>query len=107
MIFRGIHPNSFLDTHAEWHAFVQGACEVICPWPPRWTTASENLVQDIHDEHHYYMFGRTLGLLALVTIILLVTYIISGMAQPTSRPGEPATTTPAPQHGTPAAVLTK
>lgn len=92
MIFRGIHPNSFLDTDAEWHAFVQGASEVICPWPPRWTTASENLVQDIHDEHHYYMFGRTLGMLAWLAILILLVAIISGLVQPAPQACSLATT---------------
>ncbi len=63
---KGIRIHAFLDTYQEWHALVEGFCEVICPWPAR-RPISEQLTRDIADEHHYYMLGRALGILAWVT----------------------------------------
>ena len=64
---KGITPSTFLSTHQEWHAFVEGLCEVLCPWKPRHKPSPE-LAQDITNEHHYYMFGRVLGILGWLTI---------------------------------------
>jgi len=65
---RGINPRYFLDTYGEWHALVQGFCEVLCPWPPLHRNMNETLKKEIEDEHHYYMFGRALGILGWLAI---------------------------------------
>ncbi|MFP3898193.1 MAG: hypothetical protein ACLFVD_02670 [Dehalococcoidia bacterium] len=65
---RGIEPRHFLDRHEEWHALVQGLCEVLCPWPPRHKEILCELKREIVSEHHYYMAGRALGALAWITI---------------------------------------
>ena len=60
---KGIKPSTFLSTHEEWHAFVIGFCEVLCPWPPR---------HSINSEYHYYVFGRAMGVIAWLIIAKLV-----------------------------------
>ena len=68
---KGIKPSTFLSTHEEWHAFATGFCEVLCPWPPRHKTSDQN-AKDIADEHHYYMFGRALGVIAWLVIAKII-----------------------------------
>jgi len=77
---KGIQFSHFLDTVAEWHALTQGFCEVMCPWPPRHKLPSPSmgegqgegdLLREIHDEHHYYMAGRALGVMAWLAIITI------------------------------------
>jgi hypothetical protein len=58
---------NFFDVYQEWHAFVEGFCEVMCPWPARYGP-SEELLKDLKDEHHYYMWGRAVGILGWLTI---------------------------------------
>ena len=70
-MFKWLHINSFLDTHQEWHALVNGFCEVLCPWPPRHRPSPENK-KDIEDEYHYYMWGRTLGILGWLAIFGII-----------------------------------
>jgi hypothetical protein len=67
---------TFVNTPEEWHAFVNGFCEVLCPWPPRYE-ASDELLQEIEDEFHYYQFGRSIGVLAWVGIIALLKAIFT------------------------------
>lgn len=69
---RGININSFIDSVAEWHALVQGFCEVLCPWPPRYKMLKPELLFEIASEHHYYMFGRALGITAWLGIAILI-----------------------------------
>jgi len=70
---KGIRPSTFLSTPEEWHALVEGFCEVLCPWPPRvripspWTGEGKG-EGDIAREYHYYMSGRALGIPAWLTI---------------------------------------
>jgi len=66
-MFKWFNPRGFIDTHQEWHALVVGFCEVMCPWPPRHKPSPEN-EKDIADEYHYYMWGRSLGILGWLTI---------------------------------------
>jgi hypothetical protein len=68
---KGIKPSTFLNTYVEWHAFVNGLCEVLCPWPPR-HLISEGLQQQIASEYHYYVFGRALGVIAWLIIAKIV-----------------------------------
>jgi hypothetical protein len=63
----GIKPSTFLSTHEEWHALVEGFCEVLCPWPAK-SELSQQLLDDLKADHHYYMLGRALGILAWLTI---------------------------------------
>jgi len=58
---------------SEWHAFVQGWFGVICLFPPRYKP-NEELQTEIEGEHHYYMFGRMLGVLTWILIIKVVIF---------------------------------
>ena len=66
---KGVKPSTFLSTHEEWHAFVIGFCEVLCPWPPRCHCERS---EAISAEYHYYMFGRALGVIAWLILAKLV-----------------------------------
>jgi len=66
-----IPPNELFSTSDEWHAFVIGFFEVICPLPPRVKIAPAK--PEILKEYHYYMFGRGCGIgvwLILLAILL-------------------------------------
>ena len=69
---KGIEPDTFLSTHQEWHAFLFGFSEVLCPWPPRHKTMSDHLAAQVRDEHHYYMLGRATAILAWITICCVI-----------------------------------
>jgi hypothetical protein len=73
----GLHLRHFMDTHEEWHAFVQGFCEVLCPWPPRHRAMKPALLKEVQAEHHYYMFGRALGVVAWVLLVCLIAALFS------------------------------
>ena len=62
---------NFFDIHQEWHAFVEGFCEVLCPWPARYGP-SEELLNDLKGEHHYYVFGRASGVIAWLLIAIII-----------------------------------
>jgi len=64
---KGVNPSAFLDVYTEWHALVEGFCEVMCPWPPPHPLQGE-LLDDLKGEHHYYMFGRALAVLVWIAI---------------------------------------
>jgi len=66
-MFQWFNPRTFLDTCQEWHALVEGFSEVLCPWPERHPPSAE-LATAIRSEHHYYMWGRALGILAWLAI---------------------------------------
>jgi len=68
---KGIRPSAFIDCYEEWHALVEGFCEVLCPWPAR-HKISRKLSNDLRGDHHYYMFGRALGVIAWLIIAKLV-----------------------------------
>ena len=65
---KGIKPSTFMDTYEEWHTFVNGFCEVLCPWPPRHKSLNKELRKQIASEYHYYMFGRATGVIAWLII---------------------------------------
>jgi hypothetical protein len=71
IIFRGISPKTFLDTADECHALVIGFCEVIAPWHPNYYTIDAELNHALSAEHHYYMFGRALGIIGWLCIVIL------------------------------------
>jgi hypothetical protein len=68
---KGIRLSAFLDCYQEWHALVEGFCEVLCPWPPRRFISEEN-EKDIASEYHYYMFGRAIGVIAWLIIATII-----------------------------------
>jgi len=73
---RGIELSHFMDTHAEFHAFALGLCEVLCPWPPRHKDMSQELKDQLTAEHHYYMLGRTAGVLAWIALPLFIWRVV-------------------------------
>lgn len=66
---------TLMDTYQEWHAFVVGLSEVLCPWPTRHKPSPEN-EKDIADEYHYYMWGRAVGILAWLTIGCVIKVVL-------------------------------
>jgi hypothetical protein len=74
---KGIKLSTFIDTYQEWHALVIGFCEVLAPWPARHPMLGEEGSQALRDEHHYYQFGRVIGMLAWLGLILFFKAIFS------------------------------
>jgi len=74
---KGVKLANFLDTTAEVHALVQGFSEVLCPWPPKHRLTTGKLWYEIQGEHHYYMTGRALGILAWLGIGGLLYAVLS------------------------------
>ena len=68
----GLQLRRFLDTAREVHALTQGFCEVLCPWPPRHRLMSRQKAKEVQDEHHYYMLGRALAILAWLIIAKII-----------------------------------
>lgn len=74
---KGINIRYFMDCYQEWHAFVQGWCEAIAFFiPPRLKILSPILAKEIVDEHHYYMFGRAMGVITWVGIALGIRAVV-------------------------------
>ena len=63
---------SFLNTSDEWHAFVIGISEVLCPWPPNRRHCEEHSNEAISNEYHYYLFGRVMGIIAWIVIAKII-----------------------------------
>jgi len=61
-------------TPEEWHAFLIGFFEVLCPVPQRYHMAKDYFFR-IEDEHHYYLGGRASGVLAWIAIAKLIQVI--------------------------------
>lgn len=76
-MLRGLNPKTLLNDYHEWHALVIGFCEVVCPWPPQHQLMSQEDTKTVADEYHYYVFGRALGVLALVGLAELVKLIVT------------------------------
>ena len=70
-MLKGIRFSAFFDTYQEWHAFIEGLFEVICPWPARHGLTGQ-LLKDLRGDHHYYVFGRAMGVIAWLIIAKLV-----------------------------------
>lgn len=68
----GINPKEFMDEPGEFHAFVIGWCEIICPWPAYFKGMPTQESADLKAEYHYYVFGRATG----VYTWLVLAYII-------------------------------
>jgi len=69
---KGLEVRHFLDTPEECHAFTNGLCEVLCPWPPRHKSMHKDLLKQIVSEYHYYMFGRAIGVIAWLIIAKII-----------------------------------
>ena len=67
-----IDPRQFLSEAEELHALVIGACEILCPFPPRHPTMTHDQAAALVKEYHYYMLGRALGILAWIPICGLI-----------------------------------
>lgn len=67
-----IPPTEFLNTPEELHAFIQGFCEIACPFPPLRRVMSQARSQEIADEYHYYLLGRVLGVPFWLLIALFI-----------------------------------
>jgi hypothetical protein len=63
---------TFLSTGEEWHAFAIGFCEILCPWPPRRHIITQQEVNSLKGEHHYYLFGRAMGIIAWILLAKLI-----------------------------------
>ena len=75
-ILSGLKLRHFLDTTAEVHALTQGFCEVLCPWPARHPLMSRQRTKEVQHEHHYYMLGRVLAVLAWLTISCIIREVL-------------------------------
>jgi len=64
-MFNGINFKEFLSTHKEWHALVEGFCDVFMPFVKRYEPSKE-LKENIQGEHHYYNAGRVIAFIAVV-----------------------------------------
>ena len=71
MFFKGIKLKELFSTSEEWHAFIIGFFEVLCPLPAR-HPMNEDYFFHIEDEHHYYLGGRASGVLAWLAIARLI-----------------------------------
>ena len=68
-MFEGINLRNFLNTPEEWHSFLIGFFEVLCPWPSRCYIPKEQR-DEILAEYHYYSAGRGLGFITLLLILI-------------------------------------
>lgn len=60
---------TFMDTADEFHAFAVGWSEVIAFWRPVFQRAEFTPVYILH-EPHYYMFGRAIGFITILLILI-------------------------------------
>ena len=74
---KGIRITAFLDVYQEWHALVEGFCEVLCPWRARYEP-SEQLLNDLKGDHHYYTFGRAIGVIAWLGLAAAIKEVFFG-----------------------------
>jgi len=72
--FAGISLKELFSTGEEWHAFLIGFFEVLCPWPARHPMKEDYLFR-IENEHHYYLGGRASGVIAWLIIARLIQVI--------------------------------
>lgn len=70
--------SGFMDTYQEWHAFVHGWSEIMCPWRPFRHTMKQEIADEVSGEFHYYMFGRAVGFFCLVGFIVVVVKTLRG-----------------------------
>ena len=70
--FKGIVPKELLSTPEEWHAFLIGFFEILCPWPERHHMSEDYGHRTLNIEHHYYLAGRAIAILAWIIIAKLI-----------------------------------
>ncbi len=75
--FKWFDINNFMDTHQEWHAWVEGFAEGFCGSSARYDPAEE-LLKELMADHHYYNAGRGFG---FASFIVLVTGMIVWVAR--------------------------
>lgn len=78
IVFSGVQIKclwSFLDTAEEWHSFVVGFCEVMCPWAPRLKYPKKEL-KYIKGEWHYYLLGRSMGMLLWLGTVIFFRKVV-------------------------------
>ena len=63
---------TFLSTGEEWHAFVIGFCEILCPRKPRNRVISQEIGEALKSEYHYYVVGRALGVIAWILLAKVI-----------------------------------
>jgi hypothetical protein len=68
---KGLEVRHFLDTPEEWHAFTNGFCEVLCPCPAKHQLSAQ-LLKELKADHHYYVFGRAIGVIAWLIIAKII-----------------------------------
>jgi len=61
---------TLFNTSNERHAFLIGFSETLCPWPPRYRQGTQT-PEYLEREYHYYTFGRAVGFIALLALIIL------------------------------------
>lgn len=59
----------------EWHTFLIGLFEVLCPWPAR-LKINKSVNSYIQHEYHYYLAGRWIGLRLLALEIAAAIYLL-------------------------------
>lgn len=61
-----------MNTPSEFHAFVIGICEIICPWPPYFKGMPDHECSDLRMEFHYYTLGRATGVYAWLVLAYII-----------------------------------
>jgi hypothetical protein len=64
--------DTFMNTTDEFHAFIVGFFEVLCPWPANRRHCEERSDEAISEEYHYYLGGRGAGVIAWLIIAKLI-----------------------------------
>jgi len=64
----------------EWHSFLIGLLEVLCPWPARYRVTGASQFKPFR-EHHHYLAGRAIAFpiltLELLAFAYLATHLLS------------------------------
>lgn len=68
---KGIVLSHCMDTVEELHAFLQGWGRILVPFPLRYHPSQE-LLDEIESEHHYYVVGMVAGMFTWLLIAKLV-----------------------------------
>lgn len=67
--------HQFLSEAEEIHALAVGFGEVVPPWPSKVYIHDHDLITSLVKEYHYYMFGRSLGVVFWLLVILGFRYL--------------------------------
>jgi len=55
----------------EVHLFIIGLCEVLCPWPARYSLGFFDKLK-LNADYHYYVAGRATGLICWIFLVKLI-----------------------------------